>query len=392
MASNDPLPPSNCDGDDKPHTHVLSDKSVALGRDTFFFAPMGRFPIRLVAGLNQNLTPVTMATLQRWVNLMAGDPTVFCICPVNVEPYGIMSYSISPSGRFIDPDSTDPLLPGNYGWYRDHNFTQGEFPRFTGVDGAMRDKSFEYNVTFMDDERLLALYKFPLDIERRVLARDARKCMFTGAIDEVMVMWIVPPPWAWAVAHPSDPPGIAPTSCSTDIHPLEVDPAPFLVAANAITIRKDLKVHFYNHAFAVDADDDFRVIVFRDMGDAQRLLPTRLSRDADSDDHDADFFRLHLRYSLSFMLLGGDVTEKYPPHRILNEMQKLGVSAGGIGGEDPDDSEMVAFTDERWFTELGQAIFANVMRVRTDDECESDLGSGEADVEPRTYPDIYKYD
>ncbi|KAJ7459978.1 hypothetical protein B0H11DRAFT_2058414 [Mycena galericulata] len=168
--------------------------------------------------------------------------------------------------------------------------------------------------------------KFPLDIERRVLAPDARKCRVTGAIDEVMVMWIVPPPWAWAVAHPSDPPGIAPTPCSTDIHPLEVDPAPFLVAANAITIHQDLKLHFYNHAFAVDADDDFRVIVFRDMGDVQRLLPTHLPRRADSDDHDAAFFRLHLRYSLSFMLLGGDVTEKYPPHRILNAMQDLGVS------------------------------------------------------------------
>jgi hypothetical protein len=145
------------------------------------------------------------------------------------------------------------------------------------------------------------------------------------------------------------------------IHPLGVDPSPFLVPANAILLRKDLKVHFYNHNFAVDADDNYRVIVLRDMGDAWQLLPTHLPPHPDHDDTDALFFRLHLRYSFNFMLLGGDIREKYPPHRIFSMMHSLGVT---VGGDNPD-CEMVPFNDERWQTELGQAILANVIDVRT---------------------------
>ncbi|KAJ6556572.1 hypothetical protein DFH09DRAFT_1317892 [Mycena vulgaris] len=43
--------------------------------------------------------------------------------------------------------------------------------------------------------------------------------------------------------------------------------------------------------------------------------------------------RLHLRYSMNFMLLGGDITEKYPPHRILHDMELLDVDRCG---DDPD--------------------------------------------------------
>jgi hypothetical protein len=31
-------------------------------------------------------------------------------------------------------------------------------------------------------------------------------------------------------------------------------------------LRRDLKVHFYNHGFTVDADDNYRVVLLRDMG------------------------------------------------------------------------------------------------------------------------------
>jgi hypothetical protein len=187
-----------------------------------------------------------------------------------------------------------------------------------------------------------------------------------------------------------DAPGIAPTRCPSHaaIHPLGVDPTAFLVAANAITLRKDLKVHFYNHNFTVDADDGYRIVILRDMGEAQRLLPTRLPRHSHYDENDATFFRLHLRYSMNFMLLGGDVSEKYPPHRILREMSLLGVPGPG---DDPDDCKMAPLSDERWKTELGKAILADTIRVRmllslyySDQSDDSDESDTDSDPAPAT--------
>ncbi|KAJ7880706.1 hypothetical protein B0H14DRAFT_2566108 [Mycena olivaceomarginata] len=70
-------------------------------------------------------------------------------------------------------------------------------------------------------------------------------------------------------------------------------PTSFLVAANAITLRTDLKVYFYNHNFTVDADDNYSVIVPREMGNVQKLLPVHLLRRLDGDAGDVPFFRLH---------------------------------------------------------------------------------------------------
>ncbi|KAJ7896096.1 hypothetical protein B0H14DRAFT_3426034 [Mycena olivaceomarginata] len=129
----------------------------------------------------------------------------------------------------------------------------------------------------------------------------------------------------------------------------------FSRAANAITLRTDLKVCFYNHNFTD------RVIIPPEMGNVQKLLPVHLPRHPDCDAGDALFFRLHLRASITFMLLEEDISEKYPPHRILGEMGALGVSTPG---GDPD-FQMAPLTNERWQTELGKAILADVMRVRT---------------------------
>ncbi|KAJ7070553.1 hypothetical protein C8F01DRAFT_383283 [Mycena amicta] len=161
-----------------------------------------------------------------------------------------------------------------------------------------------------------------------------------------MPTWIVPPPWAWAAV---------PVNAGD---PEDLDPAPFIVAANAFVIRKDLKVHFYDHNFAVDVDDDYRIVVLRDMGDVQALLPTHLPQPLQHNNADAEFFRLHLRYSLNFMVLGGDISDTYPPGRIVRLMEELGVR-----GQE-DDSEMVPLSDPRWHSELGQAIFADVLETR----------------------------
>ncbi|KAJ6580302.1 hypothetical protein B0H10DRAFT_2099027 [Mycena sp. CBHHK59/15] len=349
---------------DAPYGHILSEKSAELQRDTFFFAHMGGFPIRLVLGLNQQITPVTSATLRRWADLMVGEHHEFFLSPVTVNPKGIMSYSMTPSGPIIPPDSDEPLPPGNYGWYLNLNLGSSEFPELTGVNMAMRNRSFEHNVIFMDDDKLRALYTFPPDLERRVLARDAQRCRVTGDTVDIMLTWIVPPPWGWTVANSWDPPEIAPRLSDDGLHPLGMDSTPFLVAANAITLRKDLKLHFYNHNFTVDADDNYRIVILRDMREARNILPTHLPRHPEHDPNDVTFFRLHLRYSMNFMLLGGDIREKYPPHVILHEMDQLGVP-GPCDGDDPD-RQMAPFDDPRWQTELGQAILADVIRVKAE--------------------------
>ncbi|KAJ7212657.1 hypothetical protein GGX14DRAFT_621003 [Mycena pura] len=281
-----------------PYGHILSDKSAKLQRDTFFFAHMGGFPIRLVLGLNQQITPVTSATLRRWADLMVGEHHEFFLSPVTVNPKGIMSYSMTPSGPVIPPDSDEPLPPGNYGWYRDLNMGPSKFPELTGVNMAMRNRSLDHNnVKFMDDDKLRAL-----------------RCRVTGDTADIMITWIVPPPWGWTVANSLDPPEIAP-KLSDDV-------------ANAITLRKDLKLHFYSHNFTVDSDDNYRIVILCDMA---------TSRSSAS---------WHLRYSMNFMLLGGDIREKYPPHVILHEMDQLGVP-GPCDGDDPD-GKMAAFDDPRW--------------------------------------------
>ncbi|KAJ7726659.1 hypothetical protein B0H14DRAFT_2641046 [Mycena olivaceomarginata] len=64
-------------------------------------------------GLNQQISPVTSATLRRWADLMVREHYEFFLSPVTVNPRGIMSYSVT----LIRPDSDNPLPLGNYGWY-----------------------------------------------------------------------------------------------------------------------------------------------------------------------------------------------------------------------------------------------------------------------------------
>jgi hypothetical protein len=65
---------------------------------------------------------MTMATFRHWIQIMTNriELEKFFLCPVVVQPAaGIMSYLVRPSGPAIDPDSTESIPPGNYGWYYD---------------------------------------------------------------------------------------------------------------------------------------------------------------------------------------------------------------------------------------------------------------------------------
>ncbi|KAJ7610016.1 hypothetical protein DFH06DRAFT_1374868 [Mycena polygramma] len=190
------------------------------------------------SALNQRLTPISLVKLTRWALLISGrdshlelhPPLVFFICPVTMKSTG--------------------------------ELTNTGFEDLEGVDAAMVNKSFEFNVTHMTAPRFLDLYKFPPDVAQVVMVRDRQRCRVTRSTDNVMLAWIVPPPWAWAAVDAGNPE--------------DLDPAPYIVAANALTMRADFKVHFYNHNFAVDVDDEYRIVVLQGMGADHALLPAHL--------------------------------------------------------------------------------------------------------------------
>ncbi|KAJ7367715.1 hypothetical protein DFH08DRAFT_795851 [Mycena albidolilacea] len=263
----------------KPHGMDTSSQiNPELQRDTF--EPRGSHPIHLLLGVNQQLTPPTSAILQRWARVMDEYPLEFYLHPVKVDLLGIISYPMSPSGPMVAPirmvlyprqlrlDRASIITVKTHSSARSENLTSpaAKFnrPRISAVN--IGGQSYEYMVTTMN------------------LEDEAFNCI-----------------------HGDEPFA----DCDIGLE-LDTDPTSFLVAANAITLRIDLEVYFYNHNFTVDADDNYRVIIPREMGNAQKLLPVHLPRHPDCDAGDAPFFRLHLRASLTFMLLEEDISEKYP--------------------------------------------------------------------------------
>jgi hypothetical protein len=131
-----------------------------------------------------------------------------------------------------------------------------------------------------------------------------------------------------------------------------------VTAKNVLTLKSELKFHFHSNNFTVDVDDDYRIVILRDMGRAVSFLPTRLSRHQQHDTVVDSFLRDHFRYSVGVMILGGDIRETYSRQEVLEMIGEL------VGYGRDDDRDAVPLTDERWKTDLGQEILANEIRVR----------------------------
>ncbi|KAK6969157.1 hypothetical protein R3P38DRAFT_2753287 [Favolaschia claudopus] len=357
---------------DHDHGHVLSAKSRDLERDTFIFIHL-QTKSKLFMGFNQKVTPVTSALIHRWVAFLIGDrgpEDPFWLCPVTLASAGIMAYRMVATGPGIDPQSSEPLPPGNYGWYFDSACTNWGLPelanspfRLTTIAGRLEDMK-EY--LSEDFER----HEFPPSANATAAtARDQGRCRFTGATENTTVAWIIPPAVSWETqdfGRQSD-----------------WDQTPFVVTENLITMQAILKPHFYGNNFTVDVDDNRRIIILRSMGDAQRLLPSHLPDHILPTPEVDHYLRLHCRYSLNAMLLCGDVSETYSNGLILETMHNLGVNH--VGYHDYHESDMVPFTDPGWTTELGREILADVMRQRlalsryradSDEETGADAGAG----------------
>ncbi|KAK7028714.1 hypothetical protein R3P38DRAFT_2937896 [Favolaschia claudopus] len=360
---------------DHDHGHVLSAKSRDLERDTFIFIHLQTS--KLFMGFNQKVTPVTSALIHRWVAFLIGDrgpPEPFWLCPVTLASAGIMAYRMVASGPGIDPQSSEPLPPGNYGWYFDSACTSCWGPpnlanspfRLTTIQGRLEDMK-EY--LSEDFER----HEFPpIANVTAATARDQGRCRFTGATENTTVAWIIPPAVSWETqdfGRQSD-----------------WDQAPFVVTPNLITMHSTLKPHFYGNNFTVDVDDNRRIVILRSMGDAQRLLPSHLPDHILPTPEVDHYLRLHCRYTLNAMLLNGDISETYSNGLILQTMHELGVNH--IGYHDYHESDMVPFDDPGWTTELGREIMADVLRQRLAlSRYRADLEEEEADAETDAHSD-----
>jgi hypothetical protein len=132
-----------------------------------------------------------------------------------------------------------------------------------------------------------------------------------------------------------------------------------VTAKNVLTLKSELKFHFHSNNFSVDVDDDYRIVILRDMGRALSFLPTHLPRHEQHDIIVDSFLRDHFRYSLGVMILGGDIRETYSRQEVIEMIGEL------VGCGRDDERDAVPLADKRWKTDLGQEILANEIRVRT---------------------------
>ncbi|PBK88540.1 hypothetical protein ARMGADRAFT_1033906 [Armillaria gallica] len=196
--------------------HILSTTSAQLEHDTFIFATTA--PTRLVLGLNQRLTPVSSATLHRWICLIVPHVSPFTLHPVTVHPFGILSYAIELNGEEVPAASTKSLPAGNYAWY---------LPKMK----AKKDPDTLFDVV-------------PA-VAEAVRQRDHHQCFITGIMspDDVGLVWVFPPYFFYLLF-----------SYKTMEDPPPPSPEFFKVASNAGFMHKCLIPLFLGNAFSIDVD------------------------------------------------------------------------------------------------------------------------------------------
>ncbi|KAK0457005.1 uncharacterized protein EV420DRAFT_1550776 [Desarmillaria tabescens] len=330
-------------------SHILSKKSTRLERDTFIFSTTA--PTRLVLGLNQSLTPVSSATLHRWIRLIARRISPFTFHPVTIRRFGILSYAIELKGEEISAASTESLPAGNYAWY----WPDGKqaFPEITAFTQLA-----PFPEMMPAGKDLETLFDVVPSVAEAVVQRDHHRCFVTGIMsppDDVGLIWVFPPDFFYLLFY---------YKTAEDQPP----PCPefFKVASNAGFMYKRLIPFFIGNAFSIDVDDGHRIVVFRDMGSAQSLLPSHIvGRDGEGLPADK-FLREHFRVSMQVNLLGGDICEDYNHNDILDMMEELGV-------EGEDYVEPPPLTDPRWQTVLGKAILEDVLLSKASVACLDDL-------------------
>ncbi|SJK99171.1 uncharacterized protein ARMOST_02459 [Armillaria ostoyae] len=125
--------------------------------------------------------------------------------------------------------------------------------------------------------------------------------------------------------------------------------------SNCTVMHKDLIPYFLDNAFSVHINDNYRIIIFRDMGTVRRLLPMHISPPHGLET--LNFLDAHFHSSLRANILHGDVKDEYG-HRAIEDL----MDEFGVGGE--DDDQMVPLSDPWWKILMGKAILKEIMRGR----------------------------
>ncbi|KAK0471036.1 hypothetical protein IW261DRAFT_1597579 [Armillaria novae-zelandiae] len=323
---------------------LLSTKSKLFQRDTFIFSTS--LPAKLLFGVNQHRIPISSALVQRWAYLLAPHSEPFHLRPVTIHQFGIMAYGIMPNGPPIPENSSEPLPPGNYGWYGAGS-TARFLPQITTMPNppsfAVMKKSWTW---FPNQEIMLDVLPSVAEVVRQ---RDQHRCFITGIAshNDTDLVWMFPPCFAHLCRFPPLRDGY------DDV------PEFFETASNAAFLHKELVPFFHDNAFSVDVDNDHRILIFRDIGPAQTLLPSHLKVHLNEGPDDW-YLREHFRISLKVCVLDGDIREDYPSSVVLQMMDELGVNS--VGSD--DTVELAPMTDPRWQTVVGQSIWENVLETR----------------------------
>ncbi|KAK0237398.1 hypothetical protein EDD85DRAFT_542380 [Armillaria nabsnona] len=150
------------------------------------------------------------------------------------------------------------------------------------------------------------------------------RCPFTGEFPGEItgICWMNPPLFSQLVFSASN-----------------ISRAEMAVTSSYTVIHKNLIPNFLDIAFSVDANDNYRIIICRDMGAVRHLLPTPISPPRGFET--LKFLETHFHTSVRANILHGDVKEEYGHRAIEVLMDEL-----GVGGE--DDDEMVPLSDPRW--------------------------------------------
>ncbi|KAK0441458.1 uncharacterized protein EV420DRAFT_1485623 [Desarmillaria tabescens] len=178
------------------------------------------------------------------------------------------------------------------------------------------------------------------------------RCLFAGLLpqESTQVTWIIPPYFAYMPAN------AFPTCSPLDTRALSAE---YLETnpSNALPMHKDLIPFWNDNAFSVDIDDDYRIIIFREMGSARGLLPAHIPPPPSPNTDFEMFLRCHFHSSIHANILHGDVREDYTSQEIIQLMGDLGV------GDGDEEGNFAPMDDPRWQTVLGKAIWEDVMRV-----------------------------
>ncbi|KAH9478921.1 hypothetical protein JR316_0009384 [Psilocybe cubensis] len=279
-----------------------------------------------LSGLNQEITPISSKILHDWGRFVDEDCLDFEIYPVTVEKgRGLFNCYRTRSGDNIPADSTDIIPPGDY----DFDIPSSPFSNpFKIVSGVPSFKERKYdaeqpNARWMVrvEPEYMPLFELNDIIINSVMRRDHGQCMITGVTNAEVVTaaWLVPPPFVEVMKQ-------------LEYESEYKDPNQLYIPGNAITLQKDLADAFFENAIGIDVNDNYRVVLFRDIGPigepfkgATNIRPyfkQPMNRDRFKGPDDI-FLRAHFLHCLYVNLYGGDITRQYTREVVDRQMQIL---------------------------------------------------------------------